>query len=74
MVIYEKIERVLRIPRGAVKDIVREKCCPDYERGYDDGYAAGYEAAQAKSVNLTQAEYDNLEEKDCSVFYCIVDE
>lgn len=38
------------------------------------GYTAGYEAAQAKSVNLTQAEYDNLEEKDCSVYYNIVEE
>lgn len=74
MVIYEKTERIIRIPRGAVKDIIREKCCPDYDKGYADGYDAGYRAAEAKSVNLTQEEYDALEEKRCDTYYNIVEE
>ena len=41
---------------------------------YQSGYTAGYEAAQAQSVNLTQEEYDALENPLCDTYYNIVEE
>lgn len=72
MVIYNRTDMDLYIP--ADNDGQYSPGESEYQRGFNAGYTSGYTDASATSVNLTQEEYDALEEKPCNVYFNIIEE